>query len=426
MTLRSLLPSISLTLYATLLLAIVWPGGVPDPFGVGDRYAWIVVTWGLAVPLCVAHWLRGIPLRTPLDRWILASVAVAALTWPTAADRVETAAAIAALIGQIAVCYATVGLTRERPAAAAIILATLVTGIAVIQLQAFDFHVEQGLLTRPKVYERPTGWSGYPEISHLAVVQLAILIAFLQTSHTWRARLSIATLLAVGAIELVLLYARMAWLALAGVIVAAGIVTFREGQRLLVIGLVCLAVAGGGWLAWKNSTIQRLAFGMVGLSERAAVDPAAPSLQIATPAMRLDIWRRTGRMIGDHWLTGVGLGNFTTVYESIYNPELNDDLRRGGHAHSYWLQQAAELGVVGGAIVMMLWVTALRTAWTRRTWSVAQRAALYVLLAIAFRHLADNLFFSVGGASARLQSIAWLIFAMAALPGRPPNIDAAS
>jgi len=420
-TLRNLLPSISLALYATLLLAIVWPGGVADPFGVGDRYAWIVVTWGLAVPVCVAYWWRAVPFRTPLDRWILAYAAVAVLTWPTASDRVETAAAIAALIGQIAVCYATVGVTRERPAAAVIILAILVTGIAVIQLQAFDFHVEQGLLTRPKVYERPTGWSGYPEISHLAVVQLAILIAFLQQARTWSARLAIATLLAAGAIELVLLYARMAWLALAGVIVSAGIVTIREGQRLLMIGLVCVAVAGGGLLVWKNSTIQRLGYGMVGLSQPVAVDPAAPSLEIATPGMRLDIWRRTGRMIGDHWLTGVGLGNFARIYESIYNPEINNDGRRGGHAHNYWLQHAAELGVLGGAIVVMLWVTALRTAWTRRAWSVAHRAALYVLLAIAFRHIADNLFFSFGGASARLQSIAWMMFALASLSHHAPD-----
>jgi O-antigen ligase len=270
------------------------------------------------------------------------------------------------------------------------------------------------------VYERPTGWSGYPEISHLATLQIAILVAFLQTATSWTLAASVAVLIAVGAVELVLLYARMAWLSLAAVLASAAVVMFGEGRRLLVIAVVGAGLLGGGLLVWQNMTIQRLAYGMVGLSKVVA-DPSAPYLEIATPEMRVQIWRRTGRMIRDHWLTGVGLGNFQPVYESVYNPELNNDLRRGGHAHNYWLQQTAEVGVVGGAANAGLWAVALWIAWRRRAWSLAHRAALYMIVAIVARHVADNLFFSFGFASARLQSLAWIAVALAIAPRDEPE-----
>ena len=410
-------------LAGVLLLLLIWPGGVPDPFGVTDEYAWIVLTWSVAVPLALLCWWRNRSLRTPLDVWIGAYVAVAILTWPTSTDRTATAIAIAGLIGQIGVYYATFGVAREWKHSPPLILAALVVGIAVIQLQAVDFHVEQGLLTRPKVYERPPGWSGYPEISHLAVVQIAILIAFLQTAATWSVVAAVSVLIAVGSVELGLLYARLAWLSLGAVLVAAGIVAFREGRRLMVIGLLGLGVCGGGLLVWKNPTIQQLVYGTVGLS-LPVVDPSAPYLEIATPDMRFSIWQRTVRMIGDHWLTGVGLGNFRPVYESFYNPEVNNDGRRGTHAHNYWLQQAAELGVAGGVANVTLWIGGLWIAWRRRTSSVAHRAVLYVLVAITARHLADNLFFSFGFASARLQSLAWLALALAVIPDHAGEIPA--
>jgi O-antigen ligase len=123
---------------------------------------------------------------------------------------------------------------------------------------------------------------------------------------------------------------------------------------------------------------------------------------------RLDIWSRTAQMVADHPLTGVGLGSFQAVYEPVYNPGLNSDLRRGGHAHNLWLQVAAEQGLVTALAYVALWIAVVSAAWRQRLGSWVQQAALLVVVAIAVRSLGDYMFFFTGGAPARLHTLMWL------------------
>ncbi len=61
------------------------------------------------------------------------------------------------------------------------------------------------------------------------------------------------------------------------------------------------------------------------------------------------IWRDTYDMIGDNWLTGVGLGAYQTAY-SIYTQ--HDGSLIVGQAHNDYLQVVADAGVLGGILAL--------------------------------------------------------------------------
>jgi O-antigen ligase len=210
-----------------------------------------------------------------------------------------------------------------------------------------------------------------------------------------------------GAIAL--LYSRGAWLAAAAVLAVCPtiVVTRAQVTRIAVAGVVVAMLAG--LFITKNQMLRQLAVGD-------ATPVNGYQLELATPAMRFDLWRRTGRMIADHPLAGVGLGNFQQVFESRYNPELNNDGRRGVHAHNLWLQQYAETGAFGGTVYLAIWVWAFWRAWgaARRDQSFAAAGALLGLTALAVTNVTTNMFYMPGLASGRLYALAWLFFGLIA------------
>jgi O-antigen ligase len=141
--------------------------------------------------------------------------------------------------------------------------------------------------------------------------------------------------------------------------------------------------------------------------------------------MRIDLWTKTIRMIADHPLLGVGLGNFRQVFETRYNPELNNDLRRGVHAHNLWLHKYAELGLIGGTCYLALWVTVLWMAWRQARGDPGFVAVglLLGLLGMAACNLTSNMFYLTGYAAARLESLTWVLFGLvAARAGTPTSL----
>jgi len=388
-----------------LVVSLVWPGDVPDPAGVGDQLAWSVLCLCGAAPILLVAVSDRQRLRTPLDPFLGVYLLLVLATSITSVDRPQTLLAVIALLGNLAVFYATVVTLRRTDLTAAVVLAVVVIGIAILELIAVEFHLEQGLLARPAAYPRPAGWSGYPELGLLAAIQVAILIAMAQERQSWWARAATLALLVVTLCELAFLYSRLAWMAVVGVAGAAAAVAVRAHhvRRLAVVGVVMLAF--GGVLIFQNTTLRNLTGSVVGIES---------STGAARASQRFLIWQRTAALIRDYPWHGVGLGNFALVYEPNYNPRLNPDLRRGGHAHNLWLHQTAELGLPGGMAYLALWVAVLVIGWKRASSSLYQRAAFYVLVAVAFRSLGDNMFFSLAGGSARLSTLAWIYFALVA------------
>jgi O-antigen ligase len=188
----------------------------------------------------------------------------------------------------------------------------------------------------------------------------------------------------------------------------AAFATWKHTKRVVIATIAVLAVAA--FFAARNPMFRRLA-----LDDRTA-NLNGYTLELATPEMRFDLYKRALRMARDHAIVGVGLGNFQGVFESVYNPQVNNDGTRGVHAHNLWLQAYAELGIAGGTAYVLLWAAAIFAAWrnSRRHPDFASFGVLLALIALGVSNLTTNLFFLPGLVSARLHSIQWVLFAFAA------------
>jgi O-antigen ligase len=211
------------------------------------------------------------------------------------------------------------------------------------------------------------------------------------------------------------LYSRTAWLA-ALVIVATAIVLAGRHRRRMLIGAGIAAVLGVV-LLFTVPTIRGLVWTTVGMTQPVETK----DIPIAAPGGRLKIWKETLRMIGDGPVRGVGLGNFRSVFETTYNPELNIDQRRGVHAHNLFLQRIAELGIPGGLCFLGLWSAGLWTAWQlmQRRRDAATMGVFFSLIAATWCNLTDSMPGEIAGA--RLYLLTWLLFGLAAGMAEPAD-----
>lgn len=82
-----------------------------------------------------------------------------------------------------------------------------------------------------------------------------------------------------------------------------------------------------------------------------------------TNAMRLNVWGNTLRMVKDHPVRGVGIGNFRVVYpayRSIAELSLTPEGQKYSNTHNDLLQILSETGAVGLLVFIWLVITALR------------------------------------------------------------------
>jgi O-antigen ligase len=398
--------------FAAYTVVLLQPFDVPDPLGIGPDRSWTFVCLTAALLILIAEWRRnGWPATR--GNWVLMLYVVTALlTTITSVDRTQTVIWLLALAGQVGIFAATVSLARRHPALTRWWLVTFVVAVCLLLLLATEYHAEVGFLTRPKLYPSPEGWTGYPQLGTLAALQLAVLVAVLVTERRPFLLVCATVLLVVCLIELALLYSRGSWLAAGVGLIAVPTVlsTWKQARRTLVAATVlCLLAASA--VAW-NPMLRRLALGDT------TADLRGYTLELASPEMRFDLYKRAVRMSRDYAMTGVGLGNFQRVFESVYNPEINNDGRRGVHAHNLWLQAYGELGVFGGTAFLALWIVMLATAWrsARQRQDLESIGVFAMLIVLAGTNLTTNMFFVPGLVSGRLHSLQWILFGLAMAP----------
>jgi hypothetical protein len=80
------------------------------------------------------------------------------------------------------------------------------------------------------------------------------------------------------------------------------------------------------------------------------------------------------------------------------------------------LQQFAELGLLGGALYVALWIRIIGLCWrsARERPGFVSLGLFLSIVAILASNLTSNMFFLTGGASGRLQSLTWMLFGLAA------------
>jgi O-antigen ligase len=214
-----------------------------------------------------------------------------------------------------------------------------------------------------------------------------VLIAIATTSA---AALSLAALSASGS--------RGALIGAAGAATALVLAAFRPVLRWAGLGLaIGLALLATGWIAIPASLEAQLAwFSAPGATFGIDVRNAHVTPITFSTIERLAHWQAAIRMIeASPWL-GQGFGNYAAAYPDFRLLPWENAL---GHAHNYYLNIFAELGLIGLLSYVAFWAAAIATTWRvarqagLRTWPSALAVGILGAWAhLSVHHLFDKLY----------------------------------
>jgi O-antigen ligase len=249
------------------------------------------------------------------------------------------------------------------------------------------FAAQRLFLRAYGTFDQPNPYAGYLNMMFPLALGLAIAPRHGRPTRIWWS----ATVVILGAV--LASESRGALLATVAALLVVVPLRYREVRVPLLAGAVAAATAG--WLA---------ALGLVPLGPAArllsAVGLGSVDFSHVTDANfsaveRAAHWLAGVRMFAAHPILGVGIGNYAAVY-GAYHP-------RGWyaaleHAHNYYINIAAEAGVVGLIAYVLLAGSALWYSYAaiRRVQDPVYRAAVLgvmgALVATSFHNLFDVLY----------------------------------
>jgi O-antigen ligase/Flp pilus assembly protein TadD len=394
---------------ALLVVALFVPL-VVDPFGAdtqGAKSALLALCGGLLLATEGAAAFSGQPIPAPTVPeallMLLAGWAAASLAWAVnpalGATRVVQ---IAALLGVARGVRAEVS---DAGSAARWVRGLVAAGLLAVAVDAV-------LLLRAR-----------PELSDAAAKHASQIFVHNNMAAdfaTALAPLALAALIAAGSGAF-----RLAWgVALAGVLAYLGLLGSRAGLAGAVLGLLVTGVLFRMRARFARSgppsrrmLIVAGALVLVGavlpLSEKArgvAKDAyygtvKLTGLQLADTAFRMELWRKTLEMAGEHPLAGVGAGNFPVQF-----PRFERLQAAKPHAHDDSLQMLAELGVPGLLIFLALFVSLALLLWRAQSSGDRARSALVAgLLGLLVAFVVAGLFEVPFALGATGLCFAWLL-----------------
>jgi len=379
----------------------MWPG-VGDPT-VPKTSFFLVAMLALAVLWGLASWLR--PCREVRVPWVffplafLGLVGLISLLAAVNARESVRSLLIAALYVELLLIIA--DSVRRRRDVHLLLYALLASGFLVGLYGLLQYF---GMLPSPSYGVGPAAMtSTFGNQNHLGgfLSYMIFPCAMLFLVDGSFLRRSLAVLAWVFVLVVVVLVNQMGILfaLLAGAVVGLILVVLArsrvQGDTWRRIAMLCLAVA----LVAGAVIVVRIEPGMGGRKDPAySVDA---KLGIANVDARLLFWAVGARMLSDHPVTGIGLGNYKvlyTRYEALVQssraaPLFPDVTARTELAHNEFVQTAAELGIGGlvglfsvlGVVGAATWVRIRRSSYV----SYALRDELILLtvgLAVATAH----------------------------------------
>ncbi|MEJ2555902.1 MAG: O-antigen ligase family protein [Anaerolineae bacterium] len=188
---------------------------------------------------------------------------------------------------------------------------------------------------------------------------------------------------------------RGAWI---GFVVAVVVVSLVRGGRtaaLFVLAIAVVAALGamGAFQILPQSILQRFGDALTALNIPDIAIAEVTDANFAT-IERLAHWGAALAMWRDHLWLGVGFGNYAALYPAYAIGRWLDPL---GHAHNYYLNEAAETGLTGLLVYGLFWLSALRLGWhaVRRSTGFQRAVAaggLGTLVHLSLHNMVDNLF----------------------------------
>ncbi|HEX2914999.1 MAG TPA: O-antigen ligase family protein [Chloroflexia bacterium] len=215
----------------------------------------------------------------------------------------------------------------------------------------------------------------------------------LLTTYLWL----VVALAATGTVVLgnLLSFSRGGWLGLAVATLVLLLVNYRKTMPVLVIGggLVLFLVLGLQTGAIPESTFGRITSAADDFRVFDVRDVKVNSANFAI-VERMAMWQAGGNMfLSNPWL-GVGIGNYNVRYPDFNTPFWPDSR---GHAHNYYIQAAAETGLIGATAYMLLLLSGIFQGFSRavRTRDSAWRFVIWgafgVIIAVAMHNLVEDL-----------------------------------
>jgi O-antigen ligase len=286
----------------------------------------------------------------------------------------------------------------------ALVACLLLAGIAQAVLGAYQFFARSGpeffafgrFLRAYGTFEQPNPFGGYMGL--IAPLALALV---LHSRHkelpVWLKRLAIVGFLAVT-VGIAMSGSRGAWLGAGTALGVVAVMHGRKSQIFLLCLLLLAALAGllGGLSLIPNQVIDRIT-GFIPVVGSLGTGQEVESIEITDANYanleRLAFWQAAVEMWSEHPWLGAGIGNYQAAYPRYSLPKWRVSL---GHAHNYYLNIAAETGLLGLLAYLALWTT---TAWRLAAKTLCSRSiyaralalgALGIVVHASVHNLVDN------------------------------------
>jgi O-antigen ligase len=249
-------------------------------------------------------------------------------------------------------------------------------------------------------FEQPNPYGGYLGLTLPLAVGLIVAGALPRQERVKGWWLLWAT--ACGALmlaALIMSWSRGAWFGFAAALIVMALAVVARSGRATVLGvvfaalLICFVLIAGGGKLIPPTIAQRFSdfLPYLGVTDVRGAEITDANFAVLE---RMAHWQAALGMWTDHPWLGVGIGNYEVAYARYALPLWPLAL---GHAHNYYLNIAAEAGVLGLTAYLFLWGAALVRSWlaTRKArgwyWGVAL-GVLGVLVHLSVHNVFDNLY----------------------------------
>jgi O-antigen ligase len=381
-----------------IVISVPWGSGIEIHAG----GAAVTPTDGL-VALVGAAWLavaardRANPFpRTVWTRYVFLFLAAIALSITQASDPKASAPEILKWLEMAVVYCAAAQFIRDRSTLRWIVFALVAAGVSqavlgygqfLLQLGPAAFGAHRPFFRSYGTFDQPNPYAGFLNMTLPMAISLSLLGV-----RTWERRLAAISALVIAT---ALLASQSRGGLLAGLVASAVVLGLstrfaREALKfaLVVVPLAALATA---YSLLPSSQVDRV-LSAVGLGNVSFGDVTNANFSAVERAAH---WLAGVRMFASHPVLGVGIGNYPDAYPRYHPRGWYASL---GHAHNYYINIAAEAGVVGLLAYTLLIGTALWYAFAAvrrisgRFYTAVLLGVLGALSATAFHNLFDVLY----------------------------------